>query len=268
MQISSERLSNRFFEINSCNIQHLTGRDYHVLRAVGRVDYHILYIVHGRCRVIEDGKEREAGAGNIVLYRPHERQEYAFAASDDTVSAYIHFSGKACEEILDTLGVFCDRVTYVGATKRLERLFRDTVDTFCLKKPYWQENATALFLQFLAEAARAVSYDGMVANGALEREIDEVVRYMHRNYAENHDVAFYAAMCHLSAGRFAHIFKESTGCAPKHYLLRIRMDVALELLATTSLTVGEVASAVGIDDVNYFSRLVKKYTGRTPRDQR
>ncbi len=268
MQISSERLSSRFLEINSCNIQHLTGREYHMLRAAGRVDYHMLYIMHGRCRVIENGTEREVSAGHIVLYRPHERQEYAFAASDDTVSAYIHFTGTACEEILETLGVFSARATYVGVTKRLERLFRDTVDAFRLKKPYWQENATALFLQFLAEAARIAAYDGMTPNGALEHEINEVVRYMHRNYAENHDVAFYAAMCHLSAGRFAHVFKESTGCAPKHYLLRIRMDVALELLATTSLTVGEVASAVGIDDINYFSRVVKKYTGRTPRDQR
>ena len=124
MQISSERRSDRFFEINSCNIQHLTGREYHMLRANGRVDYHILYIMQGRCHVIENGIRQEVGAGHIVLYRPGERQEYLFAASDDTVSAYLHFSGTACEEILTSLGIFTGRAVLVGVTKRLERLFR------------------------------------------------------------------------------------------------------------------------------------------------
>ena len=268
MQISSERLSERFFEINSCNVQQLTGREYRMVRERGRVDYHVLYIMQGCCHVMENGKELSLDAGHLILYRPNERQEYRFAAEDCTVSAYVHFSGTACAEILDTLGVFSDRFVFVGTTKRLERLFRDTVDVFRLKRPCWQESAAALLLQFLAEAARTVAYGKMTANGALEREIDEVVRYMHGNYAENHDVAFYAAMCHLSEGRFAHVFKASTGYAPKNYLLRIRMNVALELLATTSLSVGEVAAAVGVSDVNYFSRLIKKHTGRTPRDQR
>ena len=98
--------------------------------------------------------------------------------------------------------------------------------------------------------------------------VAEVLRHMHRHYDEDHDVAFYAAMCHLSEGRFAHAFKEATGTSPKRYVLELRVRAALDLLFTTDLTVSQVAAAVGVGDVNYFSRLIKKHTGKSPRDSR
>jgi len=72
-------------------------------------------------------------------------------------------------------------------------------------------------------------------------------------------------MCHLSEGRFAHVFKESTGMSPKQYMLHIKTELACRLLATTDLSVGEVAREVGIEDPNYFCRLMKKQTGHTPK---
>ena len=59
-----------------------------------------------------------------------------------------------------------------------------------------------------------------------------------------------------------------TGTSPKRYVLGLRVSAALDLLATTDLTVSQVATAVGVGDVNYFSRLIKKHTGRSPRDSR
>jgi two-component system response regulator YesN len=44
----------------------------------------------------------------------------------------------------------------------------------------------------------------------------------------------------------------------------VRIKQAKHLLSTTSLTVREVAFAVGYDDPNYFSRLFKEYTGYSP----
>ena len=268
MQISSDKVSGRFLEINNCKVQHLGEHDYRMVRPAGRQDYYMLYILRGACRIFENGTVRVASAGDLVFYRPHERQEYAFLGSDRSVTAFVHFSGTAVEELLGAYGIFAERVIRVGGSKRPERLFRDMVDEFCLKKPHWQQSAAALLQQFFAAVARAVAYRETAVSPTLEHSMDEVLRVMHRRYAENHDVAYYAAMCHLSVGRFAHVFKESTGTSPKHYLLQIRIDAALDLLANTGLNVAQVAEAVGIPDVNYFSRLMKKYTGRSPREQR
>ncbi|MBE6604159.1 MAG: AraC family transcriptional regulator [Ruminococcaceae bacterium] len=265
MQPSSEKSAMRFLKIDNCNIQDLSMRDRRVLRPEGRPEYHLLYILRGACYVGEPGGVTRLEAGHLILYRPHERQEYVFRAVDGSVSGFVSFSGTAADEILGGLGF--SRAFFAGADKRLERLFRDMVDEFCLKKPYYTENTAALLLQFMSLAARGAGGD-KVMRAARGEGIAEVLRYMHRHYGEAHDVAFYAAMCHLSVGRFAHVFKETVGISPKRYVLELRINAALDLLATTNLSMCEVAASVGIEDVNYFSRLIKRHTGKTPLAQR
>ena len=98
--------------------------------------------------------------------------------------------------------------------------------------------------------------------------IVDVIQHMHQNYEENHSVSFYAAMCHLSESRFTHLFKQITGLPPKQYLMSIKVEKAYELLAFSSLSISEVAHMVGVEDVNYFGRMVKKLTEKTPREIR
>lgn len=268
MQISSEKVSDKFLEINNCNLQQLCKSNYHMLREKGRQDHYMLYILQGVCYLsLEDGSVLPVGAGNLIYYPPLVRQEYRFSEQEDTRTAFVHFSGTACEEILKSCGFTGARVTYIGEGKPA-RIFREMVEEFYLKKPFFAEQTAALFLHFLSVAARRAQYKRESVNVVLQRSIDSVLRYMHRNYAESRDVAFFAEMCHLSPGRFAHVFKESTGTSPRRYFMQIKVDAACVLLANTDLSVEEVARAVGIEDANYFSRLIKKHTGRPPREQR
>ena len=264
MRQNSERVSTRYLEINNCNIQHLSGREYRMLREAGRADYHVLYIMEGACHITENGEEIAVRAGNIILYRPYERQEYRFLAADKTVSAFVHFSGTVAEEVLADAGISA-RVTPLGEAAEPGRIFRAMVEEWSMQKPCYAASAVALFLQFLAAVSRQRAYLAKGISPAKQHGMDAVLRYMHTHVAENHDVAFFAAMCHQSEGRFAHAFKESTGTSPKHYLLGLKMDMAAQLLAGSTLSVAEIARAVGIEDENYFSRLFKRFTGKTPR---
>lgn len=54
------------------------------------------------------------------------------------------------------------------------------------------------------------------------------------------------------------------GQSPIQYLNHRRMEAAKSLLLSTSLSVHEVGSAVGIDNTNHFINLFKKETGATP----
>ena len=264
MDYSSEKISDRFLEINHCDVLDLKTYDYHTLRESGRVDYYVMYILRGCCTVIENGNEIRAGDGSLILYLPNERQEYYFCGKDKTVYAYAHFSGRECKELIAKLGFEDKRVTLVGSAPQLELLFREAVNECYLKKPFWEITASALILEFLTSAAR------MASNSDLKwaPTLDSVIQDMHRNYAQNNSVSYYAAMCHLSESRFAHLFKEATGLAPKQYLLRIKTEAACRLLSATDLSVTEVAAEVGIENINYFCRLIKKQTGKTPRELR
>jgi len=58
--------------------------------------------------------------------------------------------------------------------------------------------------------------------------------------------------------------REETGMSVGQTISRSRLDEAMKLLRSRALPIGEVASAVGIDDQNYFSRWFRQKTGQTP----
>ena len=145
MLVSSERVATGYLEINNCNVQHLSRRDYRTLRPQGRVDYHLLYIMEGRCFLHENGEKIPVLAGHIVVYRPGERQEYSFSGEDDTVSAFVHFSGTGAEEVLLQAGL-TERVSVLGDAAILCGVFREMVEEWQMRRPFFEAGASALFL--------------------------------------------------------------------------------------------------------------------------
>lgn len=55
-----------------------------------------------------------------------------------------------------------------------------------------------------------------------------------------------------------------TGYPSSTYILQVKLNHAKKIFNTQNKTIGEVATECGIYDVNYFSRVFKKYTGVTP----
>ena len=63
-------------------------------------------------------------------------------------------------------------------------------------------------------------------------------------------------------------FKKETGKNLTDYINEKRMEKAALLLQTSNLQIQTVAQKCGILDVNYFTKLFKKYKGTTPREYR
>ncbi|MBQ1965507.1 MAG: helix-turn-helix transcriptional regulator, partial [Clostridia bacterium] len=72
----------------------------------------------------------------------------------------------------------------------------------------------------------------------------------------------------VSSGYLATVFKRETGKTVSQYIREKRMKHAAYLLSTTHLQVQTVALHCGIVDVQYFSKLFKGYTGKTPKEYR
>lgn len=68
--------------------------------------------------------------------------------------------------------------------------------------------------------------------------------------------------------RLFQLFKRETGLAPNDYLQRLRVQKALESLGATDLSVTEIAHALGFSSSQYFSKVFRKYQGRTPTEWR
>lgn len=77
-----------------------------------------------------------------------------------------------------------------------------------------------------------------------------------------------AAEVDLSPNYLSALFRREMDCTFVEYVTKKRMELARELLESTTLRSGEVARAVGYRDPRYFSSLFRKTQGMTPREYR
>lgn len=69
----------------------------------------------------------------------------------------------------------------------------------------------------------------------------------------------------MSTSNFRHNFAEITGTPPGEYLVHLRLRKAMVLLKFP-YAIAEIAALCGFSDSNYFSRIVRKRTGYSPRE--
>jgi AraC-like DNA-binding protein len=77
-----------------------------------------------------------------------------------------------------------------------------------------------------------------------------------------------SALAKLSNSRFFSLFRQATNDTPLNWIIRARMERAVELLAHTSLPIKQIAGRVGYPDPLYFSRMFKSVQGMPPSEYR
>lgn len=68
----------------------------------------------------------------------------------------------------------------------------------------------------------------------------------------------------MSPYAFSRGFKAATGTSPHRYVLRRRLELAIELLSKSRLPVMDVARSSGFSHVSHLARHMRQWTGTTP----
>lgn len=247
--------SNKFLQINNCGAQ-TRNYGFTVERNSGWRDYHILLILKGKCRVYHNQKENILYPGGVVLYYPFEPQKYIFPK--ECVSLWLHFSGKAASEILETCNL-SGGVYQLNSDKALTDLFWSLINRF--NRSETKKYATATLIEMLCYLSDKIkSNDSVICpNG-----IYEVTSYINLNYEKTITLAELAKISGYSKSRFSALFKQYMGLTPVEYQRNIRLNSSCDLLCSTNLNISEVAAKCGYDDALYFSRIFKKSFGISP----
>lgn len=145
----------------------------------------------------------------------------------------------------------------------VEGLFKRSAWLLVERAPHHLLELAGLVLQILAHLLRA--REGASVAPHLRRQVAAVLDYIAAHYTRpGLRLEELAAIAGWSPRYLIAAFRRVTGETPMAYVRRLRIQLGLELLATGSLKVAEVAEAVGFQDPAYFSRLFSRYVGRPP----
>lgn len=97
----------------------------------------------------------------------------------------------------------------------------------------------------------------------LYRRIVQAKRHIDDCYAEPINLDEIAGEAAFSKYHFLRLFRMAYGQTPKQYLIRVRIDRALQLLEGR-VSVAETCNRVGFDSISTFSGLFKRRTGQSP----
>jgi AraC family transcriptional regulator len=105
----------------------------------------------------------------------------------------------------------------------------------------------------------------MPARGGLPpRALRRVREYILAHVEENISLQALASMVGLSRFHFTRAFKQSEGVTPHRFLLQCRVKRVQDLLATTELSLSQIALAAGFSDQSHCSRRFRELVGITP----
>ena len=237
------------------------GDSTHTLRPQGFPDYQIIYIRRGAGIFIIDGVERRIGAGNAVLYRPHERQEYVYRQNDRAEVYWVHFGGYDTEGILRQLGLDEGTVIPLNSDGELARISAELIKELQLQSDGFRMSCRGLLISLLVQLKRN-------SRRTTDARIEKVRAKLTVDYAEEITNEQLAEMCGMSVSGFAHQFKKEIGVSPREYILQQRLSAALFLLENTDRTVADISRRVGFEDNLYFSKFFRSRIGISPSDYR
>ena len=104
--------------------------------------------------------------------------------------------------------------------------------------------------------------DRMVYHNVLRMR--PVIEYLSEHFTEKTYIDQLAGMINVSGDYFTKMFKDCIGKTPIDYINAMRVNLSMQLLCSTELSMADIADTVGFCNPNYFHKIFKQYIGTSP----
>lgn len=215
-------------------------------------------------------------AGDVLIFNPGVGHESVIDSPEERrMEFFVGFTNVQFTGMRKNHIDLRDGVTLLhtqGKTRRtIARLCEEMDKENLARNPGWyfmlKSSLTQLLLTIVREQMEPRESAGENAAEPVEKKhvAGQIADYLDEHYAERISLDMIAEKMYLSPYYISKIFKAEIGESPIHYLIRVRMERAKELLKEdASLPIAEIAERVGYEDVYHFSKLFKKAYGMPP----
>jgi two-component system response regulator YesN len=103
---------------------------------------------------------------------------------------------------------------------------------------------------------------------SVARPIRNAMKYIQENFMEPLTLDTISAVAGFNPSYFSALFKKECGMSFVEYLSEVRIKKSKNLLKETDLSIAEICSMVGYQDVKHFNKTFKKISGVSPAEFR
>ena len=235
-----QRLGNTEFPVTAGDVFLLQGRQKHYFH--GREDLDLINVMYdpGKIGLPENELRKLPGYCAMFLLEPTYRRQHRFASR-------LHLK----------------RVPLARVEQLAEEMERECEQA----EPGHEVALRAKLLELMVFLSRAYTSTGTTEAHALLR-VGNVIGALENDFSREWKLDDLLKISHMSSSNLLRVFRKATGQTPIEYLVRLRIQKAMELLRNTDLAITEIAMEVGFNDSNYFTRQFRRVVGMPPREFR
>lgn len=250
-------------------------------------DCRLFYVMSGKGGIEIGGVKYPLSAGSLVLFQSGTEYrwdvgdmklcivnfDYTFVAESITKSsspiASKDFNNSGFAPIYEFLDINClnNHIVLNGAFSVGEKIKELTIEN-SIKDAFSKEYTSSLLKNIILNIARIASEttntkiknDAALAKGVIE--------YIQNHLTENINNEDIANYMNFNISYLNRVFKKYTKMTIHAFLLERRLELAMEKLKTETTSVSEIALSSGFTDIPHFTKIFKKYVGKTPSEYR
>ncbi len=221
------------------------------------------YILH----YIESGKgtfmDTPFDKSNGYLVVPKENEIIISDSEEPYESYWIMFRGTNAAKVISLLNLSHNCVFPFKHNRECISIIKEAL----FRENYANDYEESYTLQSVFYKLLAIhTKDSIDEKNMLPSVAQKVAYLIEKSYFTSITISDIAKNFHISRNYLYTLFKQEYGMSPQDYLISYRIEKAKKLLKKnqSNFSIKEIASAVGIDNPLYFSRLFKNRTGTSP----
>ncbi|MBX3014059.1 MAG: helix-turn-helix transcriptional regulator [Caldilineaceae bacterium] len=225
--------------------------------------YQLVFVYRGSMTAWLNGVPIQAGAHTTTMVLPAPEARFEFAKQGETHHAWVHiFLPELARPIKERLKRLAP---VIPLSPLMDELMQSLLRLRTATLPTLDEVIKAIALQmfwlYIGEAEQYSTQDAYKMRSPL---VEQAQHYINVHLHEAITLEQIATAVAISPAHLIRLFRQQSGQTPLAYVWQQRVNMGIELLAQTGLTVEQIAHHCGFKTSYHFSRRVKEATGFTP----
>lgn len=219
------------------------------------------YVYSGKGIFHAEGKDYKVEANQAFIVYPGQETWYVSDSKDPFSYRWIEFYGNKALDFLKRASLDPKNPIYTaGEPYETAKIFKSITDSGVITSMKLTGMGWLLMDSFVKEK--------LTTTDNLEVIFNKAVKYIHENISDFTTVDNVAKHVGVSRSYLTRIFGKFVTQSPKQYILRCHINEAKSLLIGTSMTVGEVSTAIGYENQSDFSKAFSRLCRMSPSEYR